>query len=47
MREMMDRFDAGAYEGYVDLLGEHMRDWFAEHFRTKDAEFHRGHRPAR
>lgn len=40
IRDIMDRYEADAYLDYEDELSRHLRDWFAEHFRTKDARLH-------
>jgi hemerythrin len=40
IRDIMDRYEAGAY---VDLEGElsaHLAEWFGHHFATKDARLH-------
>ena len=39
--DIMERFEADAYFNYDAVLGEHLRDWFTVHFRTRDARLHR------
>lgn len=41
IRDIMDRHEADAYYDYADDLASHLRDWFAEHFKTKDARLHK------
>jgi hemerythrin-like metal-binding protein len=41
IRDIMDRHEADAYYDYADSLAHHLRDWFAEHFKTKDARLHK------
>jgi hemerythrin-like metal-binding protein len=41
IREIMERFEADAYFNYETALATELGDWFAEHFRTKDARLHR------
>jgi len=41
IRDIADAFEAGAYRDYDDRLSEHLKHWFSEHFRTKDARLHR------
>ena len=41
IRDIMDAFETGAYgEDYQNSLGEHLRAWFTEHFKTHDARLH-------
>ena len=40
IRDIMDRFEADAYFNYETALATELRDWFALHFRTKDARLH-------
>ena len=40
IRDIMDRFEADAYFNYETALAVELRDWFAVHFRTKDARLH-------
>jgi len=41
IRDIADAFDAGVYMDYSSRLGEHLKLWFSEHFRTRDARLHR------
>lgn len=41
IRDIMDGYDRGAYRAFDEKLAAHLRDWFAEHFRTKDARLHK------
>ncbi|HET6467494.1 MAG TPA: bacteriohemerythrin [Geminicoccaceae bacterium] len=41
IRDIMDAYEAGAYLDYQDALGRAVRDWFVNHFKTKDARLHR------
>lgn len=41
LRDIMDEFDAGSGTDYKDALGTAVRDWFVNHFKTKDARLHR------
>jgi len=41
IRDIMDDYETGAYADYGEALGVHLRDWFAEHFRTRDARMHK------
>ena len=41
IRAIMDRQAAGGYDDYAQDLGRELRDWFVEHFRTKDPRLHR------
>jgi hemerythrin len=40
IRDIMDAHAADAYFDYRDALGTAVRDWFVEHFKTKDARLH-------
>jgi len=40
IREIADAFDAGVYTDFSSQLADHLRSWFSEHFRTKDARLH-------
>jgi hemerythrin len=40
IRDIMDAHAANACFDYRDALGTAVRDWFVEHFRTKDARLH-------
>ncbi len=35
-REIMDRYEDGAYSCQEEALAEHPRDWFVQHFETVD-----------
>ena len=41
LRDIMDDFDAGTGEDYKVALGAAVRDWFVNHFKTKDARLHK------
>jgi hemerythrin len=41
IRDIMDNFDRGAYLDYDEVLATHLRDWFTQHFKTKDARLHK------
>ncbi len=41
IRDIMDAYESGQYLEYQDVLAEHLRSWFTEHFRTKDARLHK------
>lgn len=41
IRDIMDGYDRGIYSAYDEALAAHLRDWFAEHFQTKDARLHK------
>lgn len=41
IRDIADAFEAGAYRDYDDRLADHLKHWFSEHFRTRDARLHR------
>lgn len=41
IRAIMDRQAAGGYQDYAAELARELRDWFVEHFRTKDPRLHR------
>jgi hemerythrin len=41
IRDIMDEYDAGGYEGLSRELGNRLQAWFVEHFKTKDARLHR------
>lgn len=40
IRDIMDAHATHACFDYRDALGTAVRDWFVEHFRTKDARLH-------
>lgn len=41
LRDIMDAHAADAYFDYEAALAGAVRDWFVEHFRTKDARLHK------
>jgi len=41
IRDIMDAFDRGAYLNYDEVLAAHLRDWFTQHFKTRDARLHK------
>ena len=41
IRDIMDAHAAGEYSDYADALSEAVRDWFVNHFKTKDARLHK------
>ncbi|MGI9483096.1 MAG: bacteriohemerythrin [Hyphomicrobiales bacterium] len=41
IRDIMDDFDAGNYNDYENALAPAVRDWFVNHFKTKDARLHK------
>lgn len=41
LRDIMDDFDAGTDANYKKALGAAVRDWFVNHFKTKDARLHK------
>jgi hemerythrin-like metal-binding protein len=41
IREIMDGYEAGAYDDPGDTLSESLRAWFTNHFETHDARLHR------
>ncbi|MGI9464787.1 MAG: bacteriohemerythrin [Aestuariivirgaceae bacterium] len=40
IRDIMDDFEAGEYADYAEALAAAVRDWFVDHFKTKDARLH-------
>ena len=40
IRDIMDDFEAGEYTAYDEALANAVRDWFINHFKTKDARLH-------
>ena len=40
LRDIMDDYDAGRFTNYEEALGSAVRDWFVDHFKTKDARLH-------
>ena len=41
LRDIMDDFEDGTFVDYKTALGSAVRDWFVNHFKTKDARLHR------
>jgi hemerythrin-like metal-binding protein len=41
LRDIMDDHEAGAYVDYQAALQSSVRDWFVDHFKSKDARLHR------
>lgn len=41
LRDIMDEAEAGSPEDYRGALSETVRDWFVNHFRSKDARLHK------
>ena len=41
IRDIMDDYEAGAYTDAGQALASTVRDWFVNHFKTKDARLHR------
>lgn len=41
LRDIMDAYDGGAVIDYETQLSGAVRDWFVNHFKTKDARLHR------
>ena len=41
LRDIMDDFDAGTGDDYKVAPGAAVRDWFVNHFKTKDARLHK------
>jgi hemerythrin len=41
LRDIMDDYEADAYFDYEEALGTAVRDWFVNHFKTRDARLHR------
>ena len=39
--DIMDSFDAGDYEDMSVELSRCLKDWFVDHFKTKDSRLHR------
>lgn len=38
--DIMSSFDAGDFEGMSDELSRCLKDWFVDHFKTKDSRLH-------
>lgn len=41
LRDIMDDFEAGTGADYKKALSAAVRDWFVNHFKTKDARLHK------
>jgi len=41
IRDIMDDFEAGKFAAYDEALSSAVRDWFVDHFKTKDARLHK------
>ncbi len=41
IRDIMDDFEEGHYQNYDEALSGAVRDWFVNHFKTKDARLHK------
>jgi hemerythrin len=41
IRDIMDDYESNAYPDYGAALSSHLKDWFTEHFKTKDARLHK------
>lgn len=41
IRDIMDDFEAEKFKDYRRALSDAVRDWFVNHFKTKDARLHR------
>jgi len=41
LRDIMDTVEAGEFLDYEAALGCAVRDWFVNHFKTRDARLHR------
>lgn len=41
LRDIMDEFEAGTGTDYKQALAGAVRDWFVNHFKTKDARLHK------
>jgi len=41
IRDIMDDYEAGAYADADQSLATTVRDWFVNHFKTKDARLHK------
>ncbi|HEX9647130.1 MAG TPA: bacteriohemerythrin [Alphaproteobacteria bacterium] len=41
IRDIMDDFEAGAYDDYQDRLSSALAAWFTDHFKTHDSRLHR------
>lgn len=41
IRDIMDDYEGGAYSDAGEALATTVRDWFINHFKTKDARLHK------
>jgi hemerythrin len=41
IRDIMDDVEAGTNQDYRERLSKTVRDWFIDHFKSKDARLHR------
>lgn len=41
IRDIMDAHESGLFIDYGEALGRAVRDWFVDHFKSKDARLHR------
>lgn len=41
IRDIMDDYEDGKYAAYDEALSAAVRDWFVDHFKTKDARLHK------
>ena len=41
IRDIMDQYTTGGYDGMTNELGPRLQNWFVEHFKTNDARLHR------
>ena len=41
LRDIMDSFEAGDFDGVSEELSLRLKDWFVEHFSTRDARLHK------
>ena len=41
LRDIMDEAETTSPEDYKEALGEAVRDWFVNHFKSKDARLHK------
>ncbi len=41
LRDIMDDFEAGTDTDYKKALGTAVRDWFVNHFKTRDGRLHK------
>jgi hemerythrin-like metal-binding protein len=41
IRDIMDAHESGTFVDYEEALGHAVRDWFVDHFKSKDARLHK------